>query len=551
MHKVKAASLYFHTLRHLRARQFIARARMKLTRPRASDAPAPALAVWLHPWQAPVWKRQSLFAPDCFVFLAQAHTLHQASDWDNPAWPQLWRYNLHYFDDLDSTGAAERRPLQLAWMRRWVEQNPPRSGTAWDPYPTSLRVVNWVKFCSGTGLAAAGILDSLAQQTRWLRQRLEYHLLANHLLVNAKALIFAGAFFSGPEAARWLGQGLAILGPQLQEQFLADGGHFELSPMYHAALLWDVLELIQLARCSGQPLLLQHQTAWQEVATRALRWLQLMCHSDAEISFFNDAALGIAPPLSAVLAFAGQLGISTVAPPLAAPGQPPRLTRLQASGYARVDWSDALLLADVGPVGPDYQPGHAHADTLSFELSVAGQRVIVNCGTSQYGVGPERQAQRSTAAHSTLEVDGENSSEVWAGFRVARRARPLGYKARQRADGVEIQCAHDGYTRLPGQPQHQRIWQATAGNLRIVDTVTGPHCRAVAYFHLHPAVALGREGHVLLLQLPGEKTLRFEVQTGEIEIHRSSWHPGFGEAVDTHCIAVTAQQGQCACLLNW
>ena len=543
------AARYFHTLRHLRANQFIARARMKLTRPHPSHAPAPGTALWPEAWHAPVWKRQSLFAPGLFIFLSQARMLEQASDWDNPEWPQLWRYNLHYFDDLDSCGASARRVLQLEWMRRWIEQNPARAGTAWDPYPTSLRIVNWIKLSSIMGLLAGDIIDSLAQQTRWLRQRLEYHLLANHLLVNAKALIFAGVFFEGPEAARWLGSGLAILDKELREQFLSDGGHFELSPMYHASLLWDLLELIQLARCSGHAALSQREGTWRDTALRALAWLQLMCHSDGEIGFFNDAAFSIAPQLSALLAFAAQLGITPPAPPPLVPQ--PTLMPLPASGYARVNWPDAMMLLDVGPVGPDYQPGHAHADTLSFELSVSGRRVIVNSGTSQYGMGQARQYQRSTAAHSTVEVDGQNSSEVWAGFRVARRAYPVGYKVHQDAQGVYLQCAHDGYERLPGGPRHQRTWEAGAGALRVVDAVSGPHTCAVAYFHLHPAVVPARDGNTFILRLPDGKTVQLEVQTGEAEIRRSSWHPGFGVAIDTHCIAVTAQQGQCASLITW
>ena len=85
-----------------------------------------------------------------------------------------------------------------------------------------------------------------------------------------------------------------------------------------------------------------------------------------------------------------------------------------------------MALLDVAPVGPDYLPGHAHADTLSFELSLFGQRVLVNSGTSQYEAGPERSRQRGTAAHNTVIVDGHDSSEVWAGFRVARRASSRG-----------------------------------------------------------------------------------------------------------------------------
>jgi hypothetical protein len=37
-------------------------------------------------------------------------------------------------------------------------------------------------------------------QVRFLRKRLEVHLLGNHLFANAKALVFAGLYFSGDEA---------------------------------------------------------------------------------------------------------------------------------------------------------------------------------------------------------------------------------------------------------------------------------------------------------------------------------------------------------------
>ena len=124
--------------------------------------------------------------------------------------------------------------------------------------------------------------------------------------------------------------------------------------------------------------------------------------------------------------------------------------------YLRVADRDMVALLDVGEVGPDYLPGHAHADTLSFEMSVFGQRVVVNSGTSCYGLGAERSRQRGTSAHSTVEVNGMDSSEVWGGFRVGRRARPFDVVVEETGRGVEVACSHDGYRRLPGQPVHRR-----------------------------------------------------------------------------------------------
>ena len=165
---------------------------------------------------------------------------------------------------------------------------------------------------------------------------------------------------------------------------------------------------------------------------------------------FNDAAIGIAPSPGELLAYAGRLGIAAPTSFNAAATVSPKVTLLRESGYVRIENASAVALLDVAAVGPDYLPGHAHADTLSFELSVFGQRLIVNGGTSGYGLGPERQRERGTAAHSTVVIDGQDSSEVWAGFRVARRARPFGLAMSTRADEAVLACSHDGYVACLG-----------------------------------------------------------------------------------------------------
>jgi uncharacterized heparinase superfamily protein len=99
------------------------------------------------------------------------------------------------------------------------------------------------------------------------------------------------------------------------------------------------------------------------------------------------------------------------------------VTHLSESGYVRFQKEDVVALLDVAPLGPDYLPGHGHADTLSFEMSLNGRRVLVDTGTSRYDECPGRLFQRGTAAHNTVVVDDADSSEVWGSFRVAHRAR--------------------------------------------------------------------------------------------------------------------------------
>jgi uncharacterized heparinase superfamily protein len=259
-----------------------------------------------------------------------------------------------------------------------------------------------------------------------------------------------------------------------------------------------------------------------------------MTHPDGEIAFFNDAAFKIAPTAAQLGAYAQRLRLERPPEP-----QTP-LRALLPSGYVRAAVGAAYLLCDCAPVGPDEQPGHAHADSLTFELSLAGHRLCVNSGTSRYGIGPERQRQRGTAAHNTVELDGSNSSEVWAGFRVARRAQSRLLQALSTAHGVLIEGYHDGYRRLPGRNVHTRRWQLDAHSLRIEDGITGRFGRGVANFHLHPDIVAQTVGprEVSLRGIPGWSVRMLFENAASVEVIPSTWHPEFGLTVPNRCVVV-------------
>ena len=130
-----------------------------------------------------------------------------------------------------------------------------------------LRIVNWIKWFLAAQpdqvLPSRPGSHSLAVQTRWLRSRLEWHLLGNHLFANAKALVFAGLYFDGAEAQAWLVRGCAILARELPEQILADGGQFERSPMYHALALEDLLDLLNLIGARRRRIRRLRATLWR------------------------------------------------------------------------------------------------------------------------------------------------------------------------------------------------------------------------------------------------------------------------------------------------
>lgn len=543
---------YWHTVRHLKPIQLYGRMQFHLSRPRIDERPAPPLrALLTQRWKFPARRNISWIAPEQACFLHETHDLNKIG-WDDPTVEKLWRYHLHYFDDLNAQDAAQRREWHHSLLSRWVCENPPAEGTGWEPYPTSLRIVNWIKWDLTGNCLPAECVQSLAVQARWLSKRLEIHLLGNHLFANAKALIFAGAFFRGSEAEAWLTGGLRILEQEIKEQILSDGGHFERSPMYHSLVLEDLLDLVNLVRTfagMGDSRWREYSAFWSKTANQMRSWLLALCHPDGEISFFNDAAIGIAPPPAELESYALRLGL----PSLSAPQD--GITHLSESGYIRVQSSGVVALMDVGPVGPDYIPGHAHADTLSFELSLFGQRVLVNSGTSCYGVGAERLRQRSTPAHNTVGIGSRDSSEVWSGFRLARRARPFGLSIEKDNAQVRIRCAHNGYVRLHRKQIHWREWRMSDTELCVVDHITGGFEGAVGRLYLFPGLKTSFSDSNLLhggrIELARGRALNWSVEGAAPCIQSTTYHPEFGVAQPNHCLNMRLTDPRCTVRLSW
>ncbi len=532
-----------HTLRYLRPVQFYGRLWFRFYRPRPDLRPSPSRRSTVGQWQACAQRKPSLSAKTRFHMLNDDVDLIDVGGWQAPQLSYLLRYNLHYFDDLNAAKSADRKDWHVALVERWVEENPPAQGVGWEPYPTSLRIVNWLKWTLAGNSLSPSAEHSLAIQTRHLRKRLEHHLLGNHLFSNAKALIFAGCYFDGVEAQAWLAAGLKIIERELDEQILGDGGQFERSPMYHALAFEDLLDLLNLARSFPGCVESRLAADWEAVAARMWRWLRVMCHPDGEVSHFNDSVSGVAPEPAQLEAYAQRLG-------LAQPTALRELERLTDSGYIRLQRGAAVLLIDVAPIGPDYLPGHAHADTLSFELSVRGERLLVNSGIDRYGVDAERLRQRGTAAHNTVTVDELDSSEVWSGFRVARRARPVHLQVAQTADLLSVQCAHDGYLRLPGRVVHRRFWRLRDDGLEVEDRIEGECQGAMAHYHFAPSVEPVANNRLTMRCGIG---VDLSHGLGHSEWIETTYHPQFEISYPARKLTIAAEPGtsEIALSLRW
>jgi uncharacterized heparinase superfamily protein len=550
--------LYFHTVRHLRPVQVRYQLQHRLSRARAPrplvDSPQTRRGLDPLPFLSAA---RGAVGPDFeFQFLnVRYRSAEGGIDWAPAALSKLWRYNLHYFDYLgdDTLGGEHKQRL----IDDWIRNNPPGTPDAWEPYPVSLRIVNWVKYfllLSKHAAPPTAWLESLYWQAAWLERRFEYHLLANHLLKNTVALLFAGAFFQGSAADRWLQRGWRSFAEQMREQFLPDGGHYERSPMYHSICLADCLDVLALARM--QPLLNRtpERAQLEQVILRAARFLRDVCLPDGQIALLNDSAFGIAPEPRVLLDRSHML-LDKPRGPARGPDRPGcELIDKAQSGYFGFRHGEDMLLVDCGPIGPDYQPGHAHCDALSYELALEGKRLIVDSGVHDYEPGSRRQLSRGTAGHNTVMLDDQEQSEIWGTFRVARRARPLFASIRPAGEGCIFEGAHDGYRRLSGAPIHtRRIVYDGGGVIEVEDLIEGQgEHQAASRIRVHPDFEIVmQERCAQIVRRGGSVVARVELApTLDCQLETGHYFPQFG--VDLDCdVLVLRTSGRLPFKLNY
>jgi uncharacterized heparinase superfamily protein len=425
-----------------------------------------------------------------FRFLNLEQGFGEEPDWNWNGYGKLWNYNLQYFDYLHDAAVpdADKRHLIGSFSRAWLDKR-----VMPEPYPVSLRLINWALYFSTAGTADPDMEECFRQQADYLQQNLEFHIRANHLLENYYALVVAGLALQHEGLFR---KGHAGMLEQLREQTLSDGAHCECSPMYHQIILSRLLLVIALLKGSGK--VDRDFTALVGVASRMRGWMEAFRFADGSFAPVNDATTGIAPTYETLSAACASLDI------------PISDGSLGVSGYRRWNADGFEWMLDVGDIMPSYQPGHAHSDMLSLVMRHQGRDILVDTGISTYQTDARRESERCTKAHNTVTVGDANQSQVWGSFRVGRRANMT---IREESPGI-LRASHDGYRSTTGV-DHERRFSRVPGGLDIRDRLTGKKgVVGKASFHFDHALQprLGPDGRTvevegLAFRFSGQETL--------------------------------------------
>ena len=406
-------------------------------------------------------KRVEYEPPGTFTFLNRTHAFSGEIPWNFSAEGKLWQYHLGYFDYLNQPDLTKEEGLRL--IDDFISAMD-RGEIQLEPYPLSLRCVNWIKFINRNEIRDPNIDRTLYAQFCFLKRTLESHLMGNHLLENLLAMLWGALFF---QEKAWFDRTEPLLRRELREQILEDGSHLERSPMYHLIILERILDAINLIghNYKDETLL---EDLLRSRASIMLGWLDYIGFSNGELPAVNDSARDQMRPADELILYAGQLQIETAA---ITPG---------SSGYRMIKSGKWELFIDAGNIGPDYNPGHSHCDTLSFLLYHQNKPVVVDPAVSTYENGERRWWERSTAAHNTVQPNGAEQSDMWGAFRVGRRAHAQILNETE----TEILATHDGFKNQ--NTRHKRQWKWDADSIYITDQIESDYnlvCKAHAHFH--------------------------------------------------------------------
>ncbi len=506
MGKLKKLGLAARTVRYMTLRQWAYRFWYALRPagqlPKVSALEARLIPLGFGPGEADIPAAQGLLALEFPLVSGYVARFGGEPDWDlaeNDYRLQCFRLNSFCFlrtlaDAYFATGDEKYVSFGVRMMDHWQARCGEVKGDKWNAYPTAQRICAWIGFVSACASEQAEkIAPWIYAQAKVLSRNVEYHLGANHLLTEGKALLYAGAFVRDETL---YGQGKRILEKEYGVQFLADGGHYEGSLSYHIEALQQYFEacmLMELLQDSDWEL-------WAKRLQKNYQYLAGLLGANGTIPLYNDSATDYCVEAKDFLATSGLL-FETEAPgsragsyccrwqpvsrPLQAVWEAPQ-TRLYGETGLFVDhFGPHSFYLRCGNLGPDSNLGHAHADQLSVLWQTEAGEIFADSGVFTYQASEERNACRGTAAHNTVEIDGTSSAEIWAAFRTARR----GYGKVMACQGSAITAQHNGYAKILGDGvTHRRTYLRKDSAITLVDELSAKkksHA-AVLRYHLAP-----------------------------------------------------------------
>lgn len=427
--------------------------------------------------------------------------------------------------------AAEHTDYIVRSIDSWLEANPYLYGVNWtSSLELAERLISWALLYPRI---AGHVAKNESFRRRWLdsiylhmsrtSSKLSFYSSANNHLVGELIGLFVGAscFDFWPECEGWRNRAQKLLEREIRLQVGEDGVNREQAMSYHLF----TMELFLLAFIIGRNTKRAFSDGYADRMKAMAAFVNTIATPSGDLPWYGDSddargfvvseaetGLQVAMQISGLLFNESQWLRFSEGPTAAAQALVPDLVAASAQNLSLAAQSEAKpkelfsdaglacvrsnndqvhLMMDFGPLGFTSIAAHGHADALSIWLAIGDEYFLVDAGTYAYHSHPEwRPYFRSTAAHNTARVDGENQSEMSGRFMWGAKANARLIRFDNASDQVIIEAEHDGYLRLAEPVTHHRTvgFDRATGNVSIEDSFRGTgHHEVELFFHLHEA----------------------------------------------------------------
>ncbi|MGH7511888.1 MAG: alginate lyase family protein, partial [Gemmatimonadales bacterium] len=458
-------------------------------------------------------------------------------------------------------------------LRCWWRENPFLSGVHWTSgIELGVRLISlaWIRRLLDDWPEVAGLFenDGLAvRQIRWHQQYLAAFSSRgssanNHVIAEAAGQLAASCAFPWfGESERWRRNSARLLETELIRNTFASGIGRELASDYQCFVAELGFLAAVEAEAAGHPL---GTAVWERLcamtdsaaalvderlrpprqgdsdegrgllldAPTANRWPALLALAEALVGRMEWWPR---PPEDAGSVIVGALAGSRRRID-GRPGERPSRFADAGTTVLRTNGENEIWCrCDGGPHGFLSIAAHAHADALSVEVRYAGVDILADPGTYCYHGEPAwRSYFRSTLAHNTAELGGQNQSAEGGPFMWTRHAKAREIEVIDEGDIARWTAEHDGYASLDPPALHRRsvLLDRASRSIDIIDEVEGGNHDIRLTFHLGPEVQVElNESRAMLCWPagPGQGRARLELPSGvRWSLHRGESDPILG-----------------------
>jgi hypothetical protein len=391
----------------------------------------------------------------------------------------------------------------------WINKNPPQFGVNWAcTMDVSIRAINWLwgyyffkNSPSLTNEFRLQLFKSLLLHGRHIKSNLERYetmkgtFTNNHYLANIVGLVYISILNPEfKEAPLWCDFSLRELEKEMFEQVYPDGMSFEASTCYHRLVTEMFLSAVILARLNGY----DFSPQFMERLEKMLEFVMYINKPDNTVPLIGDSDNGRLHRLKIwgssgrewvdhryllaigavlfdredfgqmagdqweeALWLFGEMAIK-VKPKVESHVTLPLTLESRAfpdSGIYIMRNGTMTMVIDSGPVGQNGRGGHAHNDTLSFELCVGNQSCIIDPGSYIYTQNYNARNQfRSTANHNNVMVDGHEINQIKKDrlFSVIENDYPKIHRWTTTDNYDLLEASHRGYEQINDSITYRR-----------------------------------------------------------------------------------------------